>query len=75
MFTGVLQMTRLKGYMCQSLEEIWMKMGLLRKIIKKCHVATFLYYFTFEGAKGYFTFIKATLNIYFILKSIYEDEV
>ena len=54
-----------------ALEEIWIKNGPPKENNKKCHVAMFLYYFTFiEGAKGYLTFIKATLNIYFILKSI-----
>ena len=53
-----------------------MKNGPPKENNKKCHVANFLYYFTFiQAAEGYFTFIKATLNIYFILKSIYEDKV
>ena len=50
----------------RTLEEISTQNGSPKKTNKKCHVDNFLYYFTF---------IKATLNIYFILKSIYEDEI
>ena len=59
-----------------TLEEIWMKNVPPKENDKKCHVGNFVYYFSFiEVAQGYFNFIKATLNIYFILKSIFENEV
>ena len=69
-------MSILEGMFCShmvTLEEIWMKNGPTKENNKKCHVANFLYYFTFM--EGYSTFIKATLNIYFILQLINADEV
>ena len=53
-----------------------MKNGSSKENDQKSHIGIFLYYSTFiKVAEGYFTFIKAALDIYFILKSIYEDEV